>query len=137
MKKRPKCFTIGKKSRIVYSGGEELSWPPVHNSENRSCRAAGDAVLAALYGANPAVLQRQRGRYAAALEQFELYFGPGRQVQVYSAPGRAELGGNHTDHQGGYGLAAAVTLDMVAVAARNTDGYVRVKSRGVQQAGCH
>ena len=49
---------------------------------------------------------------------------------MYSAPGRAELGGNHTDHQGGYGLAAAVTLDMVAVAARNTDGYVRVKSRG-------
>ena len=57
-----------------------------------------DAALAALYGADPAVLQRQRGRYAAALEQFELYFGPGRQVQVYSAPGRAELGGNHTDH---------------------------------------
>ena len=54
----------------------------------------------------------------------------GRQVQVYSAPGRAELGGNHTDHQHGYGLAAAVTLDLVAVAARNTDGYVRVKSRG-------
>ena len=50
-----------------------------------------DAALAALYGADPAVLQRQRGRYAAALEQFELYFGPGRQVQVYSAPGRAEL----------------------------------------------
>ena len=89
-----------------------------------------DAALAALYGADPAVLQRQRGRYAAALEQFELYFGPGRQVRVYSAPGRAELGGNHTDHQGGYGLAAAVTLDLVAVAARNTDGYVRVKSRG-------
>ncbi len=74
--------------------------------------------------------RRQRGRYCAALEQFELYFGPGRQVQVYSAPGRAELGGNHTDHQHGYGLAAAVTLDLVAVAARNTDGYVRVKSRG-------
>ena len=89
-----------------------------------------DDALAALYGADPAVLQRQRGRYAAALEQFELYFGPGRQVQMYSAPGRAELGGNHTDHQGGYGLAAAVTLDLVAVAARNTDGYVRVKSRG-------
>ena len=89
-----------------------------------------DSALAALYGADPAVLQRQRGRYAAALEQFELYFGPGRQVQVYSAPGRAELGGNHTDHQGGYGLAAAVTLDLVAVAARNMDGYVRVKSRG-------
>ena len=89
-----------------------------------------DAELTALYGADPGVLQRQRARYAAALEQFELYFGPGRQVQLYSAPGRAELGGNHTDHQHGYGLAAAVTLDLVAVASPNADGYVRVKSRG-------
>ena len=72
----------------------------------------------------------RRARYCAALEQFELYFGPGRQVQVYSAPGRAELGGNHTDHQHGYGLAAAVTLDLVAVAAHNTDGYVRVNPAG-------
>ena len=94
--------------------------------------AAGewDSKLRALYGNTEQELCRQRARYCAALEQFELYFGPGRQVQVYSAPGRAELGGNHTDHQHGYGLAAAVTLDLVAVAARNTDGYVRVKSRG-------
>ena len=89
-----------------------------------------DASLAALYGADPEVLQRQQARYAEALEQFELYFGPERQVRVYSAPGRAELGGNHTDHQHGYGLAAAVTLDLVAVASPNTEGYVRVKSRG-------
>ena len=94
--------------------------------------AAGlwDDTLRALYGSAPAELCRQRARYCAALEQFELYFGSGRQVQVYSAPGRAELGGNHTDHQHGYGLAAAVTLDLVAVAARSDDGYVRVKSRG-------
>ena len=91
---------------------------------------AWDEKLRALYGEAPAELKRQRARYCAALEQFELYFGPGRQVQVYSAPGRTELGGNHTDHQHGYGLAAAVTLDLVAVAARNDDGYVRVKSRG-------
>lgn len=89
-----------------------------------------DTAFAALYGTEPVVLHRQRMRYAAALEQFEQYFGPGRQVQVYSAPGRAELGGNHTDHQHGYGLAAAVTLDLIAVAARNEDDYVRVKSRG-------
>ena len=66
-----------------------------------------DGPLAALYGTAPQELARQRARYCAALEQFELYFGPGREVQVYSAPGRAELGGNHTDHQHGYGLAAA------------------------------
>ena len=79
--------------------------------------AAGrwDAALAALYGGSEEVLARQRSRYGAALEQFELYYGPGRQVQVYSAPGRTELGGNHTDHQHGYGLAGAVTLDLVAV----------------------
>ena len=73
-----------------------------------------DAALAALYGADPAVLTRQRQRHADALEQFERYFGPGRQVHIYSAPGRAELGGNHTDHQHGYGLAAAVMLDLIA-----------------------
>ena len=74
--------------------------------------AAGrwDGPLAALYGTAPQELARQRARYCAALEQFELYFGPGREVQVYSAPGRAELGGNHTVHQHGYGLAAAVSV---------------------------
>ena len=94
--------------------------------------AAGrwDAALAALYGGSEEVLSRQRSRYGAALEQFELYYGPGRQVQVYSAPGRTELGGNHTDHQHGYGLAGAVTRDLVAVASRNEDGFIRVKSRG-------
>mgnify|MGYP001717320546 FL=1 len=89
-----------------------------------------DKALCMLYGTEPAVLARQRQRYAAALEQFELYYGPGRQVHVYSAPGRAELGGNHTDHQHGYGLAAAVTLDLVAVASPSDDGFIRVKSRG-------
>ena len=89
-----------------------------------------DEALCTLYGTELAVLARQRQRYAAALEQFELYYGPGRQVHVYSAPGRAELGGNHTDHQYGYGLAAAVTLDLVAVASPSDDGFIRVKSRG-------
>ena len=74
-----------------------------------------DPKLRALYGNTEQELCRQRARYCAALEQFELYFGPGRQVQVYSAPGRAELGGNHTDHQHGRVLAAAVTLDKLAV----------------------
>ena len=103
-----------------------------NSAQLRNEIAAGkwDDKLRALYGDAAQEICRQRARYYAALEQFELYFGPGRQVQVYSAPGRAELGGNHTDHQHGYGLAAAVTLDLVAVAAHNTDGYVRVKSRG-------
>lgn len=94
--------------------------------------AAGrwDGPLAALYGTAPQELARQRARYCAALEQFELYFGPGRQVQVYSAPGRAELGGNHTDHQHGCVLAAAVDLEMRAAVTPNHDGVIRVFSQG-------
>lgn len=89
-----------------------------------------DERLRQLYGGEEKALARQRQRYAAALEQFESYYGPGRQVRIYSAPGRAELGGNHTDHQHGYGLAAAVTLDLIAIASPSDDGYIRVKSRG-------
>ena len=89
-----------------------------------------DGTLRELYGAQEAALVRQRRRYCEALSEFERYFGPGRQVHLYSAPGRTELGGNHTDHQQGFGLAAAVDLDLVAVACPGTDGYIRVKSRG-------
>lgn len=89
-----------------------------------------DDLLCSLYGRQKEVLARQRARWCAALTEFERYYGPGREVQLFSSPGRTELGGNHTDHQHGYGLAAAVQLDLVAVAARNTDGYIRVKSRG-------
>ena len=97
--------------------------------------AAGrwDGPLAALYGTAPQELARQRARYCAALEQFELYFGPGREVQVYSAPGRAELGGNHTDHQHGCVLAAAVNLDVIAVVGFHQEGVIRLKSMGYSQ----
>ena len=80
------------------------------SGQRRQEIAAGvwDGVLQNLYGPSEETLARQRARWCAALEGFELYFGPGRQVRIYTAPGRAELGGNHTDHQHGYGLAAAV-----------------------------
>ena len=89
-----------------------------------------DDLLCGLYGEREEVLARQRARWCAALTEFERYYGPGREVQLFSSPGRTELGGNHTDHQHGYGLAAAVGLDLVAVAAQNDDHYIRVKSWG-------
>lgn len=45
-------------------------------------------------------------------------------------PGRTELGGNHTDHQRGCVLAAAVDLDILAAAAPNSGGQIRVQSQG-------
>ena len=85
-----------------------------------------DEALCTLYGTEPAVLARQRQRYAAALEQFELYYGPGRQVHVYSAPGRAELGGNHTDHQHGEVLATSINLAVRNLGYLKKDGIVIV-----------
>ena len=46
--------------------------------------------------------------------------------RFFSAPGRTEIGGNHTDHQGGHVLAAAVNLDTVAAVKRNHYRRIRV-----------
>ena len=54
--------------------------------------------------------------------------------QYFSAPGRVELGGNHTDHQHGCVLAAAVDLEMRAAVTPNRDGVIRVFSRGFAPA---
>ena len=50
--------------------------------------------------------------------------------QYFSAPGRVELGGNHTDHQHGCVLAAAVDLEMRAAVTTNHDGVIRIFSQG-------
>ncbi len=64
------------------------------------------------------------------LDKFYETFGEHNDVRVYSAPGRVELGGNHTDHQKGRVLAASVNLDMRCVAAKNECDVIRVKSEG-------
>ena len=87
-----------------------------------------DAAFAKLYGADQQ--QKQRERYLGALESFEKTFGTGHEVQIYSAPGRTEIGGNHTDHNNGVVMAAAVNLDIIAVVSRNDSSVVRVKSQG-------
>ena len=59
-------------------------------------------------------LEYQRERYVTAIEQFEKLYGV-TDVSIYSAPGRSEIGGNHTDHQNGEVLAASVNLDAIAI----------------------
>ena len=51
-------------------------------------------------------------------------------TQYFSAPGRTEIGGNHTDHQRGRVLAAAVNLDTVAAVRENGTEWIRVFSKG-------
>ena len=59
-------------------------------------------------------LDYQRSRYVAAIEQFEKIYGAA-EISIYSAPGRSEIGGNHTNHQNGEVLAASVNLDAIAI----------------------
>jgi len=73
-----------------------------------------DADLLALYGKTELAVQKQR--YTRLLEAMDARFAPDK-VAVVISPGRTELGGNHTDHNHGQVLAAAVHLDCVAVAA--------------------
>ena len=74
-------------------------------------------------------IPREIMRYGAALEEFRALFGD-VPVAVFSAPGRTEIGGNHTDHQHGQVLAASINDDAIAVAAPRTDGVIRVQSQG-------
>ena len=71
-----------------------------------------------------------KARYSEACDEFEKIFGEGREVELFSAPGRTEVGGNHTDHQLGCVLAGSVNLDVIAVASKNDDNIVRIKSAG-------
>lgn len=69
--------------------------------------------------------EARRRRIAAA---FTAAFGERRNAVFFSAPGRTEIGGNHTDHQNGTVLAAAVNRDILALAAPNGTKTVRLLS---------
>lgn len=71
----------------------------------------------------------QRERYVRAVETYVQCFGQG-EVSIYSAPGRSEIGGNHTDHQRGQVLAAGINLDAIAIVGQTDDGVIRIKSDG-------
>lgn len=55
---------------------------------------------------------------------------PCNRAKVFSAPGRMEILGNHTDHQHGYVLTAAVDLDTLGLAAPSNDALIRLHSKG-------
>ncbi|MBQ3418331.1 MAG: galactokinase [Ruminococcus sp.] len=83
-----------------------------------------------LYGADEKVLFSQRQRYIDAIEKFAAVFPDREDIRLFSAPGRSEIGGNHTDHQHGCALAAAVNLDVIAVVAFHDEGVIRFQSEG-------
>ncbi len=87
-----------------------------------------DGIFAKNYKKEDVAFQKER--YIKLVLKFEELFGSERNVEVFSAPGRTEVGGNHTDHNHGCVLAASVNLDAVAVVSLNSENIVRVKSEG-------
>ncbi|MDO4490569.1 MAG: galactokinase family protein [Lachnospiraceae bacterium] len=82
--------------------------------------------LADIY-VDEALVPYHQKRYIAAIENFEKLFGE-QEVEIYSAPGRSEVGGNHTDHQRGKVMATSLNLDFIAVVQPTSDEIITFKS---------
>ncbi|MDD3429906.1 MAG: galactokinase family protein [Oscillospiraceae bacterium] len=89
-----------------------------------------DTAFGHLYTNHSNIIEKQRRRYMEAINQFAAFFGTEREITFFSTPGRTEIGGNHTDHNHGIVMAAAVSLDIIGVVSLNSDTTVRVKSEG-------
>ena len=89
-----------------------------------------------VYGGEAAAAE---ARLLELTEEFAQIFpcGPDSETLLFSTPGRAELGGSHTDHQLGRGLAASVNLDTIACVTPNDSHTIRIKSRNHRMATVH
>jgi len=89
-----------------------------------------DADFAARCGIAPENIPAQRERALRCTDLFSSLYGAEREVSLLSVGGRSEISGNHTDHNHGRVIAASISLDVIAVAAKREDGVVHVKSEG-------
>ena len=87
-----------------------------------------DELLAGIY-VDTSKIAYQSDRYVNAIESYEKAFGED-DVTIYSAPGRSEVGGNHTDHQHGEVLAASINNDAIAIVKPLSENVVKVISDG-------
>lgn len=92
-------------------------------------QGAYDERLRRVYVTDTAV-HAQYDRYAALADEFARLYEGERDIRLFTAPGRTEVGGNHTDHNHGKVLAAGIDLDAIAAAAKNDENIVHVKSAG-------
>lgn len=92
-------------------------------------REGRELPLPALYGAEA---DAQWERYRNLFEKTVDRFSPS-ELRIFSTPGRAELGGNHTDHNGGKVLAASVHLDSIAMVEPTEDTLVELYSEGYRE----
>ncbi len=80
-----------------------------------------------LYGSDETGVKEQTLRYEKIISNYNKRFKE-KDVQLFSAPGRTEIGGNHTDHNGGRVLAGSVHLDSIAAVAKTDSKTITVYS---------
>lgn len=83
-----------------------------------------------LYCCNDGDETQYINRFCGLLDGFYKTFGKDDNIRLFSAPGRTEIGGNHTDHQHGAILAGSLNLDVIAAVRLNGTNTVTVKSEG-------
>ncbi|MDD6276519.1 MAG: galactokinase family protein [Clostridia bacterium] len=75
----------------------------------------------------------QKQRCSKIIDSFVSIYGDSEDIRLFSAPGRTEVGGNHTDHNHGKVLAASVNLDTVAAASKRDDNIASETTEGYSQ----
>ena len=83
-----------------------------------------------MYGDKTEIINTQMARYKALIERFSSEFPGFDDVSLFSTPGRTEVGGNHTDHNAGRVLAAAVDLDIISAVSPSKDEAIEIRSEG-------
>lgn len=101
---------------------------PCENLLTRINSGGFDKIFTRLYPQR--AIKEQAVRLENAILKFNNIFGNSNNIGLFSAPGRTEVCGNHTDHQRGRVLAAAVNLDVLCAAAPNGLGIIRLHSDG-------
>lgn len=101
----------------------------VKDTRNAIINGEYNDKLKYLYACDDSDVKQYAQRYLEVMDGFEETFGIADEIALFSAPGRTEIGGNHTDHQHGCVLAGSVNLDVISAARPNGTNTVRVQSR--------
>jgi galactokinase len=88
-------------------------------------------LFSQLYGRDKAAVTAQINRYQSLVRKYqELFPDIKDKIQLFSTSGRTEVGGNHTDHNAGRVLAAAVNFDTIGAADKTDDNKIILYSEG-------
>ena len=86
--------------------------------------------IKSIYNCDDSQLSFYQQRFEKLIDMYGSQFGEANEIRLFSAPGRTEIAGNHTDHQHGHVMAASVNLDVIAAVSLNNSDEIRIKSEG-------